>query len=943
MPFFRDLCQRLQAAAPGLVYIYLPCLLFVGGGGGGLWRQSEINAETQLRTKHISERLYVEVASLFQHPIYGLNGARGVFATNENIGRAAFKAYVDSRDLSHEFPGVRGFAFAYRVLRSDLNAFVAATRADGALNFAVSQLANQKHNDMYIIKYIEPANNNPRALGLDIGSNPMLRHTVQQAVDSGKPSMSAPITLMQSKLQTPGALLMLPVYANGSHPANLSERREAVIGVLVAPVVFAEMFKNLHSSAKDLMHIKIFENTAGNPSRSLIFDSLKQTGKPDPRFLADVKSLHVAEQRLSIFGRELTVKVSSLPRFENGIDVYSPWLIFGGGAIASAALALYLKHHLRKYSLGTKLVEQCSLDLAQANESAERDRHRLLLATRAGGVGIWDWDVVNNLWTWDESMYALYGISADQFSGEDDAWLNSLHPDDRLQVNTAVQAALESGKFDSEFRVIWPDGSIHNIQAHGNLIRDSEGKPLRMIGTNWDVTQRKISEAKIEELVYFDPLTSLPNRRLFVDRFQRALVLSDHNNRHGALLYIDLDNFKAVNDIRGHDIGDIVLQAAAQKLSGCIRASDTLARIGGDEFIILIEDLGNSPSEAALAAEIVSEKILANFSPGTIVTAYNWIGTVSIGIALFHGSQENDVEEIIKQADLAHYQAKADGRNRQQFFDTQMQEAIHAKFSMEQAICEALENNWLELYYQPQFNRNKCLVSAEALLRLKHPIHGIIQPAEFIPIAESSDLILRIGDYVLTAACAQLALWAKWPAAAQLALAVNFSAKQFQQANFVDKVIGAIEKSEANPGLLTIELTENIFLTNKEDVAAKMQELKNYGVSFSIDDFGTGYSSLSCLRVLPFDHLKIDKSFVCNIPQSEVSRSLIRSVISIGINLGLEVIAEGVETEEQLTFLIESGCENFQGYLFSRPLPLAEFSALVDLSSSTVPTGRGGS
>ena len=1174
MRFLLDLRQRLQAAVPGVAFIFSLGLF----GAAALWRQADIRAEANFRIKNINGWLALEVEGLLQHPIYGLNGARGLFAANHGVNRAEFKAYVDSHDLSQEFPGVRGFGYASRVLRSELGAFVAATRADGAPNFRVRQLADRSHDDMYIVKYIEPAKNNPRALGLDIASGPLRWATVQRAVNSGKPSMSAPITLIQTKQQTPGVLLMVPVYANGSQPADLSERRRASIGVLVAPVVLEELFNNLQKSIDDLMHIKIFDNKVENSRNRLIFDSFKQTDKPASRPRSKERPLYISAQRLSVFGRELTVQISSLPKFESSIDIYSPWIIFGGGAMASAALALYLRHRLREYNVVTKLVDQrtlalnreslrlstilamasdgifmldaggllveanpaflnmlrldtsaigqlqlsnwnspqgaiairamieelidtgisslieikikrgdggsidaevtassisidgkqlvnCSarditerklneaklyeneqrlrslyelsplgivlanmqgelleyneafrsisgysaaelksllfwdlipepwrakamaqlegLQLTQhigpdekqllrndgslisisqssmkivsnngqdqlwfivediserklaeklittANESAERDRHRLLLATRAGGVGVWDWDIVNSNMGWDESMYALYGISVDQFKGVNDAWQNGLHPDDRVKVNKEVEEALESGELESEFRVIWPDGSIHHILAHGNLIRDSDGKPLRMIGTNWDISKQKISEAKIEELAYFDQLTSLPNRRLFVDRFQRALVLSKRSKQFGAILYIDLDNFKAVNDIRGHDIGDMVLQGAAQNLGDCIRAGDTLTRIGGDEFIVLLEDLGDSSSDAARAAEIVAEKILTSFYPGRIVPTHNWNGTVSIGITLFLGSQENGIEEIIKQSDLALYQAKAEGRNRLQFYDNEMQEAIHAKSSMEQVLYEALENSWYELYYQAQFDCNKRLVSAEALLRLKHPSHGLISPSDFIPLAESSDLIYRIGDYILTAACAQLALWADRPATAELSLAINVSVKQFQQANFVDKIIAVVDKSGANPKLLTLEITENIFLGNASEVAAKMQYLKNYGINFSIDDFGTGYSSLSYLKSLPFDCLKIDKSFISDIFQSDASQGIVRSAISMGINLGLEVIAEGVETEEQFNFLIESGCEYFQGYLFSRPLPLAEFTALL--------------
>ena len=463
-----------------------------------------------------------------------------------------------------------------------------------------------------------------------------------------------------------------------------------------------------------------------------------------------------------------------------------------------------------------------------------------------------------------------------------------------------------------------------------------------------DITERKTAEETIRNLAYFDPLTKLPNRQLLRDRLQQAMASSARHGRYGAVLFIDLDNFKTLNDTRGHDIGDLLLQQVAQrlascvrggggriftiqtngKLASCVRGGDIVARLGGDEFVVMLEGLHENAWTAAPQAETVGKKILCSLNQTYQLADYEYHNTPSIGITLFVGHKDS-MDDLLRQADLAMYQAKASGRNTMRFFDPEMQAAVAYRAALEENLQEALIKDQFQLYYQGQVDDEGRLTGVEALLRWQHPELGMVSPAEFIPIAEETRLILPLGKWVLETACAQLALWATMPELAKFTVAVNVSAHQFRQDDFVEQVLTILEHTGANPKLLKLELTESLLLLDIEKVIIKMSELRAKGVTFSLDDFGTGYSSLSYLKRLPLDQLKIDQSFVRDILVDPDDASIARTIIMLAQNLRLGVIAEGVETEEQLVFLINSGCHAYQGYFFSRPMPVSDFEQLA--------------
>lgn len=439
-----------------------------------------------------------------------------------------------------------------------------------------------------------------------------------------------------------------------------------------------------------------------------------------------------------------------------------------------------------------------------------------------------------------------------------------------------------------------------------------------------DVSEAKADEEQIRTLAFYDTLTGLPNRRLLWERLRQALISSIRSGAKHALLFVDLDGFKSLNDTLGHHIGDLLLQETAKRIAGCVREVDTVARLGGDEFVIVLEDLSQIPEIAAAQARTVGGKILAAIDQPFLLEGRECHTTSSMGITVF-GNQNESTNEVLQQADIAMYQAKAAGRNAMFFFAPALQASVNARVALEKDLRQAIHDNQFSLYYQPQIDRG-LLTGAEALLRWRHPERGIVTPEDFVPLAEETGLIFPLGNWVLETACGQIAAWANRPEGQHLSVAVNVSAREFRQPKFVEQVLGALERTGANPRNLKIELSESMFGENVEDVIAKMIKLKSHGVRFSLEDFGTGYASMAYLKRLPLDQIKIDRAFVNDILKDPISGAVAQAIISFGKAMGLSVIAEGVETEEQRAFLAKLGCHSFQGYLFSHPLPLGEFN-----------------
>jgi diguanylate cyclase (GGDEF)-like protein/PAS domain S-box-containing protein len=517
-----------------------------------------------------------------------------------------------------------------------------------------------------------------------------------------------------------------------------------------------------------------------------------------------------------------------------------------------------------------------------------------------------------------------------------------------IEVIGKTPSILESGRHNGAFyKVMWEklipekywQGEVWDRRKNGEIypkwltitaVTNPDGHVTNYVGAFTDLSEHKDAEAAIHRLAFYDPLTNLPNRRLLNERLEQAITMSARNRHYGAIMMIDLDNFKFINDTKGHGIGDQLLSEVSKRLKACIRKCDTLARLGGDEFVILLEDMNMNESKAAVQAQGVGEKALKVINQPYLLEGHKLHSSASVGISLFSGSQLTG-EELLKYADTAMYEAKHAGRNTLCFFDPAMQTLLESRITLESALHLALTEEELHLYYQLQVDNKRRVIGAEVLLRWNHPQLGFISPAEFIPIAEETGLILPIGDWVLRTACLQLKAWENTSLTKDLQLAVNVSARQFSQPNFVKQVCKILVQTGANAKLLKLELTESLVMLNVSETIEKMEALKLLGIRFSMDDFGTGYSSLSYLKKLPLSQLKIDQSFVSDLITDPNDAAIIETIIGMAHNLRLNVIAEGVETEEQRICLERLGCLTYQGYLFSRPVPVAEFEKLLNV------------
>ncbi|MDR3723012.1 MAG: PAS domain S-box protein [Terracidiphilus sp.] len=571
----------------------------------------------------------------------------------------------------------------------------------------------------------------------------------------------------------------------------------------------------------------------------------------------------------------------------------------------------------RDISLAKEAKEK--LEQAQAALKTSEERYRTIFNASLDCISVYrlhDGTIIDA----NQALLDLLGFDAGDLIGKNcDRVSFWAEPEARERMRQVLERTGSARDTRTRFRK--KNGELIWVLISCSLI-EIEGQPC-VLSIFRDISGAKAAEDKIWNLAFYDPLTKLPNRRLLMDRLRQMLSRGTRTTHMRALLFIDLDNFKTLNDTLGHHNGDSMLRETAQRLLGCVRTSDTVARLGGDEFVVLLDGLGKHSEQAAAQTETIARKILAALEKPYLLDGRECFSTSSIGITVFGGKQES-TNDLLQQADIAMYQAKAAGRNTLRFFEPALQVAVHQRAQLGDEMRDALKNKNFVLHLQPQMHFDK-VVGAEALIRWKHGRRGQLLPGEFILLAEETGLILPLGEWVLNTACKQIADWNRSPETPRIEISVNISARQFHQQTFTRQILSVLDRTGADPTQLNLEITESMLLDNIDDAIFKMLELKFHGVRFSLDDFGTGYSSLNYLKRLPFDQVKIDRSFVRDLQDDPGSRAIARTVISLGSALGLDVLAEGVETESQREMLIDLGCSFFQGYFFGRPVPLEDF------------------
>jgi diguanylate cyclase (GGDEF)-like protein/PAS domain S-box-containing protein len=848
-----------------------------------------------------------------------LRGVQSLFAANGTVDRDRFRRYVSALNLDANFSGVHAVGVVEWVPAARKTAHITDMRQGGVPGYTIRP--DGLREDYAPIVQREPfvglARSSP---GFDAWDEPVRRSALEKARDSGMAVLSGKVRLLvdMDADPRPGFILYLPIYASGKPQDNVAQRRANIVGWVYTSFRMHDVMASLYGEQPPGISLSIYDGVA--PLEAAL---LHRTSEANNRH---APALISANEYLVVDGHDWMLSMSASDEFRSRLGRNAEVLIAGTGTGLSLLLALLT------WLMMTGRERAMRLASAMTRELRENEEKFRAIADCTVNLEIWWGPDGTPRWI-NPSVEYYTGYTVAECMAMPDFARTLIHPEDLPRVAPEFKKGLQGSRGDDlKFRCVRKDGSLLWLSVSWVPISNQRGDFIGFRTSGRDITERKKSEEKIRELAFYDTLTRLPNRALLLDRLRQSMVASRQNRVCGALMFIDLDHFKTLNDTLGHDKGDLLLRQVAYRLSSSVNEGDTVARVGGDEFVVVLGNLNLDEAEATMETVAVGEKILAVLGNAYELNGVQFRSTASIGVTVFNGEQTS-TDELFKQADLAMYKSKERGRNAMCFFDPAMQTAVLKRAELEVGLRNAIEENRFVLHYQAQVVDGNHITGAEALVRWEHPERGLIPPGDFIPLAEESGLILEMGRTVLASACTQLAVWATRPSMAHLSMAVNVSARQFREPDFVDTVLDVINRTGARADRLKLELTESVLVENVQDIIEKMTALRARGVTFSLDDFGTGYSSLSYLKRLPLDQLKIDRSFVRDILVDPNDADIARTIVALARSFNLGVIAEGVETEAQRDFLAVAGCHAYQGFLFCKPLPIQGFEQFVDLFS----------
>lgn len=893
-----------------------------------LWRDANSNAMKELQIAFDYRTL--EAAEQVRQRMLGydqmLQGLRGLFSASVSIDRMEFQEYCTALNLANRYKGIQALSFLRWVSDVDKTQHLSGEHQQGFPEYAIRPEGKRAHYAPVV--YIEPfTGKNLRAYGFDIYAEPVRRIAMEQARDTNRAIVTGKLELVQGSRDQAqsGFLMLLPIYHNNLPHRTVAQRRLHIKGWVSAVFRTEALMAGVLGNNDPEIDIEIFDGKSLS-ERSLLYDK-------DKIFRASGRSTQLFQnlQSLEVAGRTWTLRVSSLPLFEAQLNDHRSQTIAVGGVIVSLLLGLMTWILMRSRLRSLHAAHLLSREL-HAREAAQESLRLASMVYENSSEGILVADAENRIIAINPAFTRLTGYELDEVQNKDPSYFHSGRHGPEFYEAMWTQIK-QTGHWQGEIWDRRKNGEIHAKYLTINTIFNEHGSVYRRVALFMDISDKKETEEFIWRQANFDPLTALPNRSMFHDRLMQEISRADRSNTLFALLFIDLDLFKEVNDTLGHHMGDLLLQDAAKRILTCVRKTDTVARLGGDEFTVILSELPD-----ASTIEDVATKILDNLAaPYTLGNEVVYI-TGSIGITLYPADAP-DADGLLKNADQAMYVAKNLGRNRIGYFTHTMQETAQARLRMITDMREAIARNELILHYQPIVDLNTGETrKAEALVRWQHPTRGLVPPNDFIPLAEETGLISEIGDWVFRQAASQAQrLRAHYHPAFQLS--VNKSPKQFRDnGNRITAWFAYLQALGLPGNSLTIEITEGLLLNAVAEVTDKLQLLREGGVEIAIDDFGTGYSSLSYLKRFHIDYLKIDQSFVGDIETDANNRALSNAIIVMAHALGLKVIAEGVETAGQLALLKEAGCDFAQGYYFSMPLTADAFE--VWLESNTGKLGR---
>lgn len=865
--------------------------------------------------------------SRFDEQLTILQSVERHLTASPQVSRESFRLFT--APWFERYPGMAVVGWAEWSPRENLPDLAARMRRGDQPEFRVFDheagappRTSGKTDEYLVVLYAEPASFNARAIGLNLFSITPSTHAIAHTRQTGQPEASAALQLVQD----PEKKLSIVVYQ----------------GVFQRDASTPPQFRGVVYTAfrlDDTLAAPLFSLPPGVElcltDRTIATAPQRLAGSPGCES-AKTRSVFQYDSPFPFAGRQWEIRFTTGPGYLAGHRSWESWSLLLAALLLLGLLGAFLlitTAHTHRIGM---LVDQRTSELRRATARLEANQASLAHAQHIARLGSWVWEAdATPGMTWSDELYRLLGLDPHQIEPSLELLASRLVPEERPGWESTL-AELRAGRSSATLDTRLLDASGTPLLVHIELEASHQDDVLtRLVGTLQDVTSTREAEAHIHYLAHYDTLTGLPNRSLLRDRVNQALAAAQRQEHPLALLFIDLDRFKKVNDTLGHPIGDRLLTVAAERLRSCIRDEDTMARIGGDEFMLLIPHI-DFPARAA----VVARKIVDQFAQPFTIDEHELTVTVSIGIAVFP-EDGTDFDTLVKHADTAMFSAKEGGRNTFQFFTAEMDVRAYERLLLENQLRRAVERNELALYYQPQIAAGSGrIIGAEALVRWRHPEKGLVPPIQFIPLAEESGLIVDIGNWVLREACRQQVAWRK----AGLIIpriAVNISALQFRRSGFVALVRRALAETGADPNGLELELTESALMEPTDDTERQLANLKDLGLSLSLDDFGTGYSNLAYLKRYPLDQLKIDRSFIRDLPADAEDAAITSATLSLGRSLGLTVVAEGVETPAQRDFVTNIGCHAMQGFLFSPPLPVAEFEAFVaEHRAAAIPAGK---
>ncbi len=892
------------------------------------WEQQRLQSRFERDASHLASL----VRTRFADYLDVLQASERVMVASPAIDTPTFEQF--SSTWLSRYPGIQAIGWIALTPAAAVPALERSARTSPATaDFRVvdrdghNQLVPLAQRDEYfVIRHIAPLNRNRRALGVNVSSIPNSFDAVQRTVASGTAAATRAFELTQETEHKLGVVIYQRTLAPGSTlqtpPAGL---------VFVALRLEEAVESVLSQQPVPGVGYCLEEVTIAQPrgKRLAGLAQCPSVGQAGPG------GIHTWQETFDFAGQTWRLGFAPTPAYAALNRGWETWTLIAIGLVSTGLLGAFLLATTGRARRIEEMVGQRTSELADTSRRLQAQQAILTHAERIARLGSWEADPITGASHWSAELYRVLGIPA-ECDSQLGALLDAMLPSDRSTLRDALNR-VANGQPNASLDVRLPPENGESRTVHFTIEatpNPAGGTLLR--GTVQDVTASRAAEAHIHYLAHYDTLTGLPNRTLWINRAEQALAFARRNQLRLGVLFLDLDNFKTINDTLGHPVGDRLLSAVAKRLSGSLRDEDILARIGGDEFVVLLPQLGR-PDDAAT----VARKLIASLNAPFHVGNQDLVTSTSVGIALYPGNGA-DINTLLKHADTAMYDAKSEGRNDFRFFTPDMNSRAYARLKLENALRRALDRNELILEYQPQWQMpGQTLVGVEALVRWNHPDRGRVSPHEFIPIAEETGLIQPLGDWVLREACRQQA---EWQVLAQRTghtcpvVAINISALQFRKPDFLTRVRQIIADSGATPDRLELELTESALMQPTPEIEAQLAALRAMGIGLALDDFGTGYSSLAYLKRLPLTHLKIDRSFVRDLPGDAEDAAIAAATLSIARDLGLKVIAEGVETDAQRDFLLARQCSVMQGFLFARPLPAEAIAQLLAAGSTAQQT-----